>query len=64
MFQLVLANPRSEVIKKLENAKFIENIGQEWIYLTVGDAVAACNFMLHTSKSNLGVEYNSQDDNV
>lgn len=50
--KLVLANPRSEVIKKLEKTKFMESIGQEWIYLTVGEAVAACNFMLHRSKSN------------
>uniref|UniRef100_A0A3N7H0T7 STAS domain-containing protein n=1 Tax=Populus trichocarpa TaxID=3694 RepID=A0A3N7H0T7_POPTR len=50
--KLVLANPRSEVIKKLVKSKFIESIGQEWIYLTVGEAVAACNFMLHASKSN------------
>ncbi|KAK4587412.1 hypothetical protein RGQ29_024213 [Quercus rubra] len=50
--KLVLANPRSEVIKKLDKSKFIENIGQEWIYLTVAEAVAACNFMLHTCKPN------------
>lgn len=50
--KLVLANPRSEVIKKLEKSKFMESIGQEWIYLTVGEAVAACNFMLHRSKSS------------
>lgn len=40
------------MIKKLEKSKFMESIGQEWIYLTVGEAVAACNFMLHKSKSN------------
>ncbi|KAJ7977351.1 sulfate transporter 3 1 [Quillaja saponaria] len=34
--QLVLANPGSEVMKKLNKGKFIEAIGQEWIYLTVG----------------------------
>ncbi|KAG5219286.1 sulfate transporter [Salix suchowensis] len=50
--KLVLANPRSEVIKKLGKSKFIESIGQEWIYLTVGEAVAACNFKIHASKSN------------
>jgi sulfate transporter 3 len=61
----VLANPRSEVIKKLDNSKFIEKIGQEWIYLTVGEAVAACNFMLHTHKSNpAAVELQPQDSNV
>ncbi|KAK4767268.1 hypothetical protein SAY86_015018 [Trapa natans] len=48
--KLVLANPRSEVIKKLDSSKFVESLGQEWIYLTVDEAVAACNFMLHTCK--------------
>ncbi|KAL5542010.1 hypothetical protein UlMin_009720 [Ulmus minor] len=64
--KLVLANPRSEVIKKLEKSKFIETMGQEWIYLTVGEAVAACNFLLHTSKPNgaAAAELNRQDDNV
>ncbi|XP_031251876.1 sulfate transporter 3.1-like [Pistacia vera] len=64
--KLVLANPRSEVIKKLDKSKFVENIGQEWMYLTVGEAVATCNFMLHTCKSssNPGPEYNSQDNIV
>lgn len=46
----MLANPGGEVIKKLNKSKFIENIGQEWIYLTVGEAVGACNYMLHTCK--------------
>lgn len=63
--KLVLANPRSEVIKKLDKSKFIEKIGQEWIYLTVGEAVAACNFMLHTHKPNpAAIELQSQDNNV
>ncbi|CAL8073872.1 unnamed protein product [Prunus armeniaca] len=63
--KLVLANPRSEVIKKLEKSKFIEKIGQEWIYVTVGEAVSACNFMLHTCKPNPGeIEVNRKDDNV
>ncbi|XP_059625905.1 sulfate transporter 3.1-like [Cornus florida] len=48
--KLVLANPGGEVMKKLNKSKFIETIGQEWIYLTVGEAVGACNFMLHTAK--------------
>ncbi|KAM6545524.1 hypothetical protein CsatB_026260 [Cannabis sativa] len=64
--KLVLANPRSEVIKKLDKSKFIEAVGQEWIYLTVGEAVAACNFMLHTCKPNVGAEESKRqtDDNV
>ncbi|GMY16718.1 sulfate transporter 3.1-like [Fagus crenata] len=51
-FKLVLANPGGEVIKKLNKSKFIEILGQEWIYLTVGEAVGACNYMLQTSKPN------------
>ena len=64
--QLVLANPQSEVIKKLNKSKFIEVIGQEWTYPTVGEAVAACNFMVHTCKPNIApeVELNRLDDNV
>ncbi|KAB5545030.1 hypothetical protein DKX38_013142 [Salix brachista] len=50
--KLVLANPRSEVIKKLGKSKFQNHLGKKWIYLTVGEAVAACNFNLRASKSN------------
>ncbi|KAI7984662.1 Sulfate transporter 3.1 [Camellia lanceoleosa] len=48
--KMVLANPGGEVMKKLNKSKLIESIGQEWIYLTVGEAVGACNYMLHTCK--------------
>ncbi|GKU86542.1 hypothetical protein SLEP1_g1054 [Rubroshorea leprosula] len=50
--KLVVANPGAEVMKKLNMSNFIENIGQEWINLTVGEAVAACNFRLHSHKHN------------
>ncbi|MED6196065.1 Sulfate transporter 3.1 [Stylosanthes scabra] len=50
--QLVLVNPGSEVMKKLNKAKFLDEIGQRWVYLTVEEAVAACNFMLHTYQPN------------
>ncbi|GMP99728.1 hypothetical protein CsSME_00047087 [Camellia sinensis var. sinensis] len=48
--KLVLANPGGEVMKKLNKSKIIESIGHEWIYITVGEAVRACNFMLRTFK--------------
>ncbi|XP_038713519.1 protein STRUBBELIG-RECEPTOR FAMILY 2-like [Tripterygium wilfordii] len=48
---LVLANPGSELMKKFNKSSLIEKLGKEWIYLTVGEAVAVCNFMLHTCKS-------------
>ncbi|XP_057742554.1 sulfate transporter 3.1-like [Arachis stenosperma] len=50
--QLVMVNPGSEVMKKLNKSKFQEKIGEKWIYLTVEEAVGACNFMLHTCKPN------------
>ncbi|WVZ55828.1 hypothetical protein U9M48_006437 [Paspalum notatum var. saurae] len=37
--QLVLANPGSTVIEKLRAAKFTDMIGEDKIFLTVGDAV-------------------------
>lgn len=46
----MLANPGSEVMKKLNKSKILEAIGQEWIFLTIADAVAACNFVLHKCK--------------
>ncbi|XP_021898061.1 sulfate transporter 3.1-like [Carica papaya] len=50
--KLVLANPGAEVTKKLNKSKFIEKLGKEWMYITVAEAVEACNFMLHTCKQN------------
>ncbi|XP_073004199.1 sulfate transporter 1.2 [Typha latifolia] len=40
--QLILANPGAVVIEKLHLAKFTEIIGQDKIFLTVGDAVKSC----------------------
>ncbi|KAF9618565.1 hypothetical protein IFM89_002260 [Coptis chinensis] len=61
---LVLANPGSEVMKKLDKSKFIDDIGQEWIYLTVGEAVGACNFKLHTGKPGHATAELEAKDNI
>lgn len=45
----MIANPGAEVMKKLSKSKFIEGIGKDWFYLTVAEAVTACDFMLHTA---------------
>jgi high affinity sulfate transporter 1 len=37
--QLILANPGPAVIQKLRSAKFIELIGEDKIFMSVGDAV-------------------------
>ena len=57
----MLANPGSEVMKKLNKSELISKIGQEWIYLTVGEAVEACNYMLHTSKPEGAAKNESAD---
>ncbi|XWS76356.1 hypothetical protein CRYUN_Cryun01aG0169300 [Craigia yunnanensis] len=62
--KLVLANPGAEVMKKLNKSKFLENIGQEWIYLTVGEAVEACNYKLHTCKPDSSKEESQPWNNV
>ncbi|XWS31530.1 hypothetical protein CRYUN_Cryun23aG0084500 [Craigia yunnanensis] len=62
--KLVLANPGAEVMKKLNKSKFLENIGQEWIYLTVGEAVEACNYKLHTCKPDSTKEESQPWNNV
>ncbi|KAL0414490.1 UNVERIFIED_CONTAM: Sulfate transporter 3.1 [Sesamum radiatum] len=62
--KLVLANPGGEVMKKLDKSKFIDTIGQEWIYITVGEAVNACNFMLQTCKPKSKAADEEADDKV
>lgn len=40
--QLALANPGPGVMDKLHASKFTELLGQERIFLTVGEAVMTC----------------------
>jgi sulfate transporter 3 len=49
-FQIVLANPGSEIMKKLDSSKVLELIGHEWIFPTVGEAVSSCDYVLHSHK--------------
>jgi hypothetical protein len=37
--QLAFSNPGSGVMEKFENGSFVELIGQEWFFLSVGEAV-------------------------
>lgn len=41
--QLALANPAASVIEKLHASSFIDEIGQDQIFLTVGEAVQVCS---------------------
>ncbi|KAE9605897.1 putative SLC26A/SulP transporter [Lupinus albus] len=40
--ELAMINPRWLVIHKLKLAHFVDKIGKQWIFLTVGEAVDAC----------------------
>lgn len=51
-------------MKKMNKSELMDKIGQEWIYLTVGEAVEACNFMLHTYKPSDNVKDESADSKV
>ncbi|ONK60465.1 uncharacterized protein A4U43_C08F18780 [Asparagus officinalis] len=57
--QLVLANPGSELMKKLDKSKILEKIGHEWIFLTVAEAVSACSFLIETCKPEVLVTENN-----
>ncbi|KAJ7289920.1 hypothetical protein O6H91_22G002400 [Diphasiastrum complanatum] len=50
--QLALANPGAQVMEKFHAAKFIELLGDEWFFLTVGEAVHVCSRQLNSSFEN------------
>ncbi|KAI3449675.1 hypothetical protein Pfo_006340 [Paulownia fortunei] len=60
---LAMANPGAEVMKKLNKSKFLETMGQEWMFLTVGEAVGACNYMLHTCKTKITCDVSEKYSN-
>lgn len=51
VLQVVLANPRLQVAEKLVLAKYIEMIGEEWVFFSVNEAVSACHFSLQESRT-------------
>ncbi|KAH9290443.1 hypothetical protein KI387_034560 [Taxus chinensis] len=48
--QLVLANPATPVMEKLHKCKFMEVLGNKWLFVTVAEAVVACDSWLHAEK--------------
>ncbi|KAH9289279.1 hypothetical protein KI387_033396 [Taxus chinensis] len=44
--QLALANPGAGVMEKLHKANLIQSLGQDCLFLTVGEAVSSCTSML------------------
>lgn len=50
--RIALTNPRLEVTEKLVLSGYIEDIiGEEWVFLTVKDAITACRYALQRSRS-------------
>ncbi|CAM0871392.1 unnamed protein product [Alopecurus aequalis] len=54
--QIVLANPGTEIMKKLDSSKVLELIGHEWIFPTVAEAVLECDFVLHSHKPGIAMD--------
>lgn len=48
--QLALSNPGADVLEKLQKAKFTEFLGQNWLFLTVGEGAEVCKSLLHDQK--------------
>jgi len=40
--QMAIASPGWQVIHKMKVARLVDGIGENWIFLTVGEAVEAC----------------------
>lgn len=47
---MAIINPNLKVMEKLIASHFIDNIGKENIYLSIGDAVDACKLSLQKLK--------------
>ncbi|KAF0918097.1 hypothetical protein E2562_022686 [Oryza meyeriana var. granulata] len=49
---IALTNPRLEVTEKLVQSGYIRDVlGEEWVFLTVKDAITACRYALQMSRS-------------
>ncbi|XP_002968282.2 sulfate transporter 1.1 isoform X1 [Selaginella moellendorffii] len=51
--QLAFANPGSGVFEKLHKSKFMESLGQQWMFLTVSGAVQVCSSLLAMENKGL-----------
>lgn len=47
--QMVLANPRIEIVEKFVASQTMDLIGKDWVFLSVNEAVLACH-SLHDIK--------------
>jgi high affinity sulfate transporter 1 len=47
--QLAISNPATSALEKLANSGFIERLGQQWVFLTVADAVQVTALLVNKS---------------
>jgi high affinity sulfate transporter 1 len=45
--QLAISNPSTSVLEKLANSGFFERLGQQWVFLTVADAVQVTSLLVN-----------------
>lgn len=50
--KMAIVNPRLRVMEKFLHSQFVDKIGKENFFLSVEDAVEACQFSLHKSNPN------------
>ncbi|KAI3977345.1 hypothetical protein MKX01_000258 [Papaver californicum] len=50
---VLIANPKIEVMEKLMLSNLVETIGKDSIFLSINDAVEACRFSLRSSKKGV-----------
>ncbi|GJM84588.1 hypothetical protein PR202_ga00271 [Eleusine coracana subsp. coracana] len=59
--QMALANPGSEVMRKLDSSEVLQLIGDDWIFLTVGEA---CDYARTTCKIGAALQIAATPDEM
>ncbi|KAI3891542.1 hypothetical protein MKX03_033089 [Papaver bracteatum] len=58
---VLIANPKMEVMEKLMLSKLVDTIGKDSIFLSINDAVEACRFTLRSSKIGVDSKVETSD---
>ncbi|KAF3328405.1 sulfate transporter 3.5 [Carex littledalei] len=49
--KIAMTNPRQEVVEKLVAAEFVKSLGEEWIFVSIKDAIYAWSYKLQESSN-------------
>ncbi|RZC75325.1 hypothetical protein C5167_050809 [Papaver somniferum] len=58
---VLISNPKMEVMEKLTLSKLVDTIGKDSIFLSINDAVEACCFTLRSSKKGVDSKVETSD---